>query len=58
MPLFLGADSSDAPCALWYASPESVLELTGDLLHVAHATGTGGLSSLGLLAPVVCVNVR
>lgn len=33
---------------------ESVAELAVDGLEVSHAAGTGGLSSLGLLAPVVC----
>lgn len=33
---------------------ESVAELAGDGLEVSHAAGTGGLPSLGLLAPVDC----
>jgi hypothetical protein len=33
--------------------PEAVLELPGDFLQVPHSTGTGGLSSLSLQAPVV-----
>jgi len=36
------------------AVSESVGEAAGDGLHVAHAAGTGGLPSLGLLAPVDC----
>lgn len=36
----------------WYA-PEAVLEATRDGLEVPHATGTSGLSALGLLAPLV-----
>ena len=36
------------------AGLEAVLELPGDELERPHAAGTGGLSSLGLLAPVVC----
>jgi hypothetical protein len=32
---------------------EAVLELSGDVLQVAHAAGTGGLPSLQLVAPVV-----
>lgn len=43
--------------SLWYTSLESVLESSWDFLHVAHTTGTGGLSSLGLLTPVVCSKV-
>jgi hypothetical protein len=33
---------------------ESVAELAVDGLEVSHAAGTGGLPSLGLLAPVDC----
>jgi hypothetical protein len=33
-------------------SAETVGELAGDSLEVSHASGTGGLPSLGLLAPV------
>ena len=40
--------------ALGSASLESVAELAVDGLEVSHAAATGGLSSLGLLAPVVC----
>ena len=36
------------------AGLESVAELAVDGLEVAHAAGTGGLPSLGLLAPVDC----
>ena len=32
---------------------ESILELAGDLLHVSHPAGTGGLSSFGFHAPIV-----
>lgn len=32
---------------------EAVPELAGDLGERAHAAGTGGLSALGLLGPVV-----
>jgi hypothetical protein len=35
---------------------ESVLEEAGDFLEVSHAASSDGLSSLGLLAPVVCVH--
>ena len=35
-------------------SAETVAELAGDGLEVSHAAGTGGLPSLGLLAPVDC----
>lgn len=31
---------------------EAVVEAAVDLLEVAHSAGTGGLSALGLLAPV------
>jgi hypothetical protein len=40
--------------ALRGASLESVAELAVDGLEVSHAAGTGGLPSLGLLAPVDC----
>jgi hypothetical protein len=43
-----------SPRALWCTRLESVLEQSGDGLQVTHAAGSGGLSSLGLLAPVVC----
>ena len=33
---------------------ETVAELARDELERAHASGTGGLSPLGLLTPVVC----
>lgn len=33
--------------------PEAVLEASRDLLEVTHASGTSGLSALGLLAPLV-----
>lgn len=36
------------------AGSEAVAELAGDGLEVAHTAGTGGLPSLGLLAPVDC----
>lgn len=36
---------------------EAVAELAVDGLQVLHAAGAGGLSPLGLLAPVVCGNV-
>lgn len=36
------------------ADAEAVAELAGDSLEVSHAAGTGGLPSLGLLAPVDC----
>lgn len=35
------------------ADAEAVPELAGDLGERAHAAGTGGLSALGLLGPVV-----
>ena len=44
----------DAAGALGSTALEAVGELAGDGLQVLHAAGTGGLSPLGLLAPVVC----
>ena len=43
-----------APGAGWDTRSEAVAEAAGDVLEVAHAAGTGGLPSLGLLAPVDC----
>ena len=43
--------------ARWYTSLEAVLDLAGDGLEVTHASGAGGLPSLGLLGPVVCATV-
>lgn len=43
-----------AASALGGSSAETVPELAGDFGQRAHATGTGGLSALGLLGPVVC----
>jgi hypothetical protein len=40
--------------ALGGAGAEAVAELARDELECAHAAGTGGLSSLGLLTPVDC----
>ncbi|RUP44837.1 hypothetical protein BC936DRAFT_148956 [Jimgerdemannia flammicorona] len=37
---------------------EAVLETAGEMLQVAHATSAGGLSSLALDAPVVCIAQR
>lgn len=45
-----------AASALGGASAETVPELAGDFGQGAHATGTGGLSALGLLGPVVCTS--
>ena len=39
---------------LGIADTEAIVESPGDVLEVLHAAGTGGLSSLGLLGPVVC----
>ena len=33
---------------------ETILELSGDGLHVAHAAGAGGLATLLLGTPLVC----
>jgi hypothetical protein len=41
----------------WYTELEAVLELSWHLLQVAHTSSAGGLSPLGLLAPVVCDTV-
>ena len=46
--------SRDTTGVLRGALLEAVLELAVDGLQVLHAAGAGGLSSLGLLAPVVC----
>jgi len=48
--------SSWSPRILWCTGLEAILEFAWNTLHVAHATGTGGLSSLSLLAPVVLPN--
>lgn len=48
-----GVDSG-ALGALGGTGLESVAELAVDGLEVSHAAGTGGLPSLGLLAPVDC----
>ena len=39
---------------LWRSLLEAVLELPRDELEGPHAASSGGLSSLGLLTPVVC----
>lgn len=44
----------DTARTLGGAGLEAVAELAGNGLQVLHAAGTGGLSPLGLLAPVVC----
>jgi hypothetical protein len=44
----------NAAGALGSAGLEAVLESARDVLEVAAAAGADGLSSLGLLAPVVC----
>ena len=36
-----------------FYAPEAVLEASRDVLEVAHATGTSGLSALGLLTPLI-----
>ena len=38
--------------------PEAVLEPPRDVLQVAHATSAGGLSALGLLAPLIRPELR
>jgi hypothetical protein len=43
-----------SPRILWYAELEAVLELSWYLLQGTHASTAGGLSPLGLLAPVDC----
>lgn len=42
----------------WRTRSETVGEPAGDGLEVSHAAGTGGLPSLGLLAPVDCGRVN
>jgi hypothetical protein len=42
-----------SPRILWYTGLEAILESSRNALHVSHTSGTGGLSALGLLAPVV-----
>ena len=42
------------PRSLWRTGLEPILELARNLLHGAHTTGPGRLSSLGFHAPVVC----
>lgn len=55
-----GCGGSGARCrtfgTLGDADTEAIVESSGDVLEVLHASGTGGLSSLGLLGPVVCGN--
>jgi hypothetical protein len=48
------ANLADATSTLGHTSAESVLELSWDLLEGSHAAGAGGLSALGLLAPLDC----
>jgi hypothetical protein len=43
-----------AASTLGGADLEAVLEAAGDGGEGSHAAGTGGLSALGLLGPVVC----
>jgi hypothetical protein len=43
---------------MWLSDLESVAEATSDGLEVPHASGTGGLPPLGLLAPVDCDDVN
>jgi hypothetical protein len=38
---------------LWYTGLEAILESSRNALHVSHTSGTSGLPTLGLLAPVV-----
>ena len=42
-----------SPRILWYTGLEAILESSRNALHMPHTSGTGGLSALGLLAPVV-----
>jgi len=52
-----GRSGLGASGVLGVADTEAVVESSGDMLEVLHAAGTGGLSSLGLLGPVVCGGV-
>jgi len=56
LPLSRGSDG--APRTLGHTSLETVLELPGNLAEVSHAAGTGDLSPLSLLGPVVCNHSR
>jgi len=49
-----GAGSLGASGVLGIADTEAIVESPGDVLQVLHAASTSGLSSLGLLGPVVC----
>lgn len=49
-----GGGSLGSASTLGLSDLETVLEAAGDVLEVLHASGTGGLSALGLLGPVVC----
>jgi hypothetical protein len=49
-----GSLGREATGALGKADLEAVGEAAGDGLEVTHASGSGGLSPLGLLGPVVC----
>jgi hypothetical protein len=51
----LSRSSGDAPRTLGDTRLETVLELPRDLAEVSHAAGTGDLSPLSLLGPVVCI---
>ena len=42
------------PAVLGYPGLKPVFESPGYFLQVSHAAGSGGLSSLGFHAPVVC----
>jgi hypothetical protein len=52
-----GSLGRDATGVLGEASPEAVGEAAGDGLEVTHASGSGGLSPLGLLGPVVLADL-
>lgn len=44
--------------SVWLSDLESIAEATSDGLEVPHASGTGGLPPLSLLAPVDCGHVN
>jgi hypothetical protein len=51
---FMSLSSGSTPGTLGSTGLEAVLELASNGAEVPHAAGTGGLSSLSLLGPVVC----
>jgi len=52
-----GANLADTTSTLGDTSAETVLEESGNALESTHTAGSGGLSALGLLAPLDCFNI-